>query len=111
MELFRKTLDPVVALAAIAVLDIFLFLQLGAWTVGGGGMFRPPEELRQLYALAKVDPASNQIAFCNTGHWASPGWFVSSELLGSGNAALYDGSMVEWSADESLPMDRQVSIE
>ena len=36
MELFRKTLDPVVALAAIAVLDIFLFLHLGAWTVGGG---------------------------------------------------------------------------
>ena len=36
MEFFRKTLDPVIALAAIALLDIFLFLQLGAWTVGGG---------------------------------------------------------------------------
>ena len=36
MEFFRKTLDPVIALAASALLDIFLFLQLGAWTVGGG---------------------------------------------------------------------------
>jgi uncharacterized membrane protein YedE/YeeE len=36
MELFRKTLDPVIALAAIAVLDIFLFLLIGSWTVGGG---------------------------------------------------------------------------
>jgi len=36
LEFFRKTLDPVVALAAIAVLDIFLFVSLGAWTVGGG---------------------------------------------------------------------------
>ena len=36
MELFRKTLDPIIALAAIAVLDIFLFLVVGAWTVGGG---------------------------------------------------------------------------
>lgn len=36
MEFFKKTLDPVVALAAIAVLDIFLFLIVGAWTVGGG---------------------------------------------------------------------------
>lgn len=36
MEFFRKTLDPVIALAAIAVLDIFLFLIVGAWTVGGG---------------------------------------------------------------------------
>ncbi len=36
MEFFRKTLDPVIALAAIAFLDIFLFLLVGAWTVGGG---------------------------------------------------------------------------
>lgn len=36
MEFFRKTLDPIVALSAIAILDIFLFLQIGAWTVGGG---------------------------------------------------------------------------
>jgi len=36
MDLFRKTLDPVIALSAIAVLNIFLFLLVGAWTVGGG---------------------------------------------------------------------------
>ncbi len=36
MEFFKKTLDPVVALAAIAVLDVFMFLIVGAWTVGGG---------------------------------------------------------------------------
>ncbi|WP_261614496.1 YeeE/YedE family protein [Microbaculum marinisediminis] len=35
-EFFKKTLDPVIALAAIAVLNIFLFLIVGAWTVGGG---------------------------------------------------------------------------
>lgn len=36
MEFFKKTLDPIVALAAIAVLDLFLFLIVGSWTVGGG---------------------------------------------------------------------------
>ena len=36
MDLFKKTLNPVAALAIIAVLDIFLFLVVGAWTVGGG---------------------------------------------------------------------------
>ena len=36
MEFFKKTLDPVIALSVIAVLDIFMFLVLGAWTVGGG---------------------------------------------------------------------------
>ena len=35
-EFFKKTLDPVIALVAIAVLDIFLFVIVGAWTVGGG---------------------------------------------------------------------------
>ena len=80
-------------------------------TVNGGGMFRPVAELQQLYALAEVDPNATQIAFCNTGHWASLGWFVSSELMGNENAELYDGSMVEWSSDESLPMDRQISIQ
>jgi hypothetical protein len=36
MDFFKKTLDPVIALSAIAVLDVFLFLLVGAWTVGGG---------------------------------------------------------------------------
>ena len=36
MELFKKTYDPVISLAIIAVLNIFLFLTVGAWTVGGG---------------------------------------------------------------------------
>lgn len=36
MQFFHRTLDPVVALGAIAVLEIFLFLLIGSWTVGGG---------------------------------------------------------------------------
>ncbi len=36
MEFFKKTLDPNIALAIIAFFDIFLFLIVGAWTVGGG---------------------------------------------------------------------------
>ncbi|MEJ2478794.1 MAG: YeeE/YedE thiosulfate transporter family protein [Acidihalobacter sp.] len=36
MSIFKKTIDPVIALIIIAFLDIFLFLVVGAWTVGGG---------------------------------------------------------------------------
>lgn len=36
MEFFRKTLDPVIALSVIAVLNVFMFLLIGSWTVGGG---------------------------------------------------------------------------
>ncbi len=36
MEFFKKTLDPVIALVAIANLDILLFVSISALTVGGG---------------------------------------------------------------------------
>lgn len=36
MDFFKKTYDPVISLAIISVLNIFLFLTVGAWTVGGG---------------------------------------------------------------------------
>jgi len=45
------------------------------------------------------------VSYCNTGHWAATNWFVMSEVLGKDNVKLYDGSMVEWTADSSLPLD------
>lgn len=44
------------------------------------------------------------IAFCNTGHWASIAWFALSEIEGHKNTSMYDGSMAEWTADESRPV-------
>ncbi len=73
-------------------------------TMNGGGMFRKSSELAKLYDLAGVPTSGAQISFCNTGHWASLGWFTSSEILGNKQAKMYDGSMVEWSADKALPM-------
>jgi len=76
-------------------------------TENNGGAFRDADSLRKLYALAKVPTDGEQVTFCNTGHWASLGWFASHELLGNDKVKLYDGSMVEWSADDSLPMEQQ----
>lgn len=36
MEFLKKALDPVIPRMSITILDIFLFLVVGAWTVGGG---------------------------------------------------------------------------
>jgi thiosulfate/3-mercaptopyruvate sulfurtransferase len=79
-------------------------------TVNGGGTFRDSATLEKLYAAAGVPTRGAQISFCNTGHWASLGWFVSHELLGNSEARLYDGSMVEWSADAAAPMERRVQL-
>ncbi len=44
------------------------------------------------------------IAFCNTGHWASIIWFGLSEIQGNKNTTMYDGSMAEWAADDARPI-------
>ena len=77
-------------------------------TVDGGGVFRDKATLARLYAAAGVSTSAVQFSFCNTGHWASLGWFVSSELLGNTEARMYDGSMLEWAADESMPVEVKV---
>lgn len=79
-------------------------------TVDNGGRFRDAAELAALQKSAGVAAQGAQINFCNTGHWASLGWFVSHELLGNEEAKLYDGSMVEWTADASLPVERKAPL-
>ncbi len=80
-------------------------------TDNGGGSFRNKEALQSLYTAANADTSGEQINFCNTGHWASLGWFASHEILGNKKAKMYDGSMLEWSADESLPIEVKVAVE
>ena len=79
-------------------------------TKNGGGTFRSTPALEKLYGAANINKAGKQIIFCNTGHWASLGWFVSHELLGNKDVKMYDGSMLEWSADKALDMDQKVKL-
>lgn len=59
----------------------------------------------ELVALAAHVPAGPAVSYCNTGHWAATDWFVLHELLGRKDVSLYDGSMVEWTADASRPVE------
>lgn len=58
----------------------------------------------QLAAIADAIPAGPAVAYCNTGHWAATDWFVLSVILGRPNVRLYDGSMVDWTADPRRPV-------
>ena len=78
-------------------------------TVGGKGTLRSNAELKKLYVASGVPTSGEQITFCNTGHLASIDWFVGSELVGNNQTHMYDGSMVEWTADANLPMERKVN--
>lgn len=82
-----------------------------AMTEKDSGVFKSGDALKALYEQAGAKPGDDEIAFCNTGHWASIGWFVSHELLGNGKARLYDGSMADWSRDDKNPMLARVPPE
>lgn len=59
----------------------------------------------ELAALSSHLPGGPAVSYCNTGHWASTDWFVLHELLGRDNVRLYDGSMVEWTANANRPVE------
>jgi len=79
-------------------------------TKNGGGTFRSKSELEKLYAAAGVPTTGEQINFCNTGHWASVGWFATSQLLGDKDAKLYDGSMSDWTHNK-MPVEAKIKIQ
>ncbi len=83
----------------------------GWMTVNGQGEFRNKSQIEQLYKVANVSTSGDQINFCNTGHWASVGWFVSSELMNNKKARLYDGSMVEWTMLKGGAVEQKVKLQ
>ena len=67
--------------------------------------FAQPETVETLAAGIGLGTDEKNIAFCNTGHWASIAWFGLSEVLGNKNTGMYDGSMSAWTADPSRPVE------
>ena len=61
-------------------------------------------KLRKISSALNINTELNTITYCNSGHLASGGWFILSELLGNRNVKLYDGSMHEWTMKEERPV-------
>lgn len=79
-------------------------------TVNNKGTLRSPEALRELSAVVKIPTEGKQIVFCNTGHDASIGWFVLSEVLGNEEVKMHDGSLAEWAFDPNRPMEVKIKL-
>jgi thiosulfate/3-mercaptopyruvate sulfurtransferase len=67
------------------------------------GTFLPLPELRAKFAAAGALDAPRVIAYCGGGIAATSDAF-NLVRLGARDVAVYDGSLVEWSADPSLPL-------
>lgn len=76
----------------------------GLFYDGKTAQFAEPSEIEALLEQVGIDKNEPQIAFCNTGHWASVAWFGLSEVAGAENVSMYDGSLADWTRDDSNPM-------
>ncbi len=63
------------------------------------------DELQQIAASSNVSKDAPVITYCNTGRSASAAYLVL-RLLGYENVSMYDGSMAEWTADDSRPVEK-----
>jgi thiosulfate/3-mercaptopyruvate sulfurtransferase len=68
------------------------------------GRVRPVEELRATVAAIAPEGGPPPIAYCGAGIAASLDVFAFT-LAGRPDARLYDGSLTEWAADPSLPVE------
>ncbi len=66
--------------------------------------FRPADQLRPAYSALRAALDGPVIVYCNSGEVSAQSWFVLYEILGNRQAKLYDGSMHEWTRDESRPV-------
>jgi len=73
-------------------------------TKDNGGFFADSGTIGKLLAAVGIKKDGPAITFCNTGHWASLGWFVEHELRGNEQTRMYDGSMVDYTSDPALPV-------
>ena len=68
------------------------------------GRLRPAEELREVFEKAgALDPDVEPVTYCGGGIAAS-GLAHALAVAGRPDAAVYDGSLNAWTADESLPL-------
>lgn len=71
--------------------------------------FRPVDELRATFAAAGVDRAGTIIPYCGGGIAATT-VFLGLTIAGYDNVRLYDGSLLDWTADPSAPMVTDVDL-
>ncbi|WP_440995523.1 sulfurtransferase [Arhodomonas sp. SL1] len=58
--------------------------------------WRSPDEVRQVLAAMGIGEDEPVVTYCNSGHVSAMAWFAISEVGGHADAALYDGSLHEW---------------
>lgn len=67
--------------------------------------FKSADELETLFAERGITDGEAIITFCQSAVRSSHAMFTLTQLIGYENVSNYDGSWIEWSKDESLPIE------
>jgi thiosulfate/3-mercaptopyruvate sulfurtransferase len=70
--------------------------------------YLPPEEMASALETLALDPGGAVITYCHAGNAASSVAFAMA-LMGHERVAIYDGSLREWAADSTLPMQCSIA--
>ncbi len=73
--------------------------------------FKSAKVLKEIYESYGVTPDKTIITYCQSGSRSSNTTFVLTELLGYPNVKNYDGSWIEWSYHDSLPIASDVPLQ
>lgn len=76
---------------------------------GPNFVFKSTDDLRSLFRQKGIEPDTRLITYCNGGQAATVGYFAAS-LLGNQGAAVYDGSMAEWSRLKDAPISTRPDL-
>ncbi len=71
----------------------------------GSHTFKPREELERIYSKLGADREDTIVVYCHSGVRSSHTTFVLTELLDYKYVLNYDGSWIEWSYDDGLPIE------
>jgi thiosulfate/3-mercaptopyruvate sulfurtransferase len=68
------------------------------------------KEIEEIKEIARTvlgeDMEEEIIVYCGVGGYASPVWFLLTQLLEYTNVKFYDGSMQEWTSDPEAPVTK-----
>ncbi len=87
-------------------------INLPAPFLNHAGVNRAPATIKPINQLAEIvkgvgmpgDKNREIIVYCNTGQFAGMDYFVLHDILGYNKVSVYDGSMLEYGADDDLPL-------